>query len=114
MTSTLMRITMRPIRNRGLSAIAGLLIAVSALAAPPANDIATGMKRIVVGVHESYPWSYSESGGVIAGQEMEIIEEAFKTQGIEVQFRIMSYSRLVFEFQNKRLDFASPVAFDVP
>lgn len=71
-------------------------------------------RTVVVGVHESYPWSYSSPGNVVRGLEKEIIAAAFETQNITVEFKIMSYSRLVTEFQNKRLDFASPVAIEVP
>lgn len=105
---------MKSLLHGGLLAIALALSAASAMAAPAGKDVAPDARRIVVGVHESFPWSYSEPGNVIAGQEKEIIEEAFKTQNIDVQFQIFSYSRLIFEFQNKRLDFASPVAFDIP
>ena len=95
-------------------ALAGVCLATSAMAAPAGKDGPSATRKIVVGVHESFPWSYSERGKVIAGQEKELIEEAFKTQHIDVEFQIMSHSRLVFEFQNKRLDFASPIAFEIP
>jgi polar amino acid transport system substrate-binding protein len=84
------------------------------MAATLDKDTPPTPQKIVVGVHESFPWSYSEPGYRIAGQEKEIIEKAFKTQNIEVQFQIFSYSRLIAEFQNKRLDFASPIAFEIP
>ncbi|MDT8989685.1 transporter substrate-binding domain-containing protein [Curvibacter sp. APW13] len=71
-------------------------------------------RLVVVGVHESYPWSYSGAGNVIRGIEHDIIAAAFESQNIDVQFQSMSYSRLLTEFQGKRLDFASPVAIDVP
>lgn len=78
------------------------------------KEVASEPGKVVVGVHESFPWSYIESGSSIAGMEKEIIEAAFRTQGVEVQFKIFSYSRLIIEFQNKRLDFASPIAFEIP
>ena len=105
---------MRLTQTIGLLLIAGGCLAATAFAAPAGKESSSATKKIVVGVHESYPWSYSTRGNPIKGQEKEIIEEAFKTQNINVEFQIMSYSRLVFEFQNKRLDFASPIAFDIP
>lgn len=75
--------------------------------APATKDVAPEASKVVVGIHESFPWSFIEPGNLIAGMEKEIIEAAFRTQGIEVQFKIFSYSRLIVEFQNKRLDFAS-------
>ena len=84
------------------------------VAASMTKDLAPEVSKVVVGVHESYPWSYTEPGNLIAGMEREIVEAAFRTQGVEVQFKIFSYSRLIIEFQNKRLDFASPIAFALP
>jgi polar amino acid transport system substrate-binding protein len=101
----------------GLFAVALALPVTSAAAALTVKDIPPEKRKIVVGVHESFPWSYSEPGNVgnvITGQEKEIIEAAFMTQNIEVRFQILSYSRLIFEFENKRLDFASPIAFEIP
>ena len=93
-----------------VTALLGLLgcCAMNALAAP------TERRMVVVGVHESFPWSYSTPGNVILGLERDIIAAAFEVQNIDVQFQAMSYSRLLTEFQAKRLDFASPVAIDVP
>lgn len=93
-----------------------ILLAISSAYASAAPPVAAAAERrtLVVGVHESYPWSYSSPGNIIRGLEKDIIEAAFETQNIGVQFRAMSYSRLLTEFQNKRLDFASPVAIDVP
>lgn len=94
-------------------ALIALVVGVFAMGAVASEGV-PAVKHIVVGLHESYPWSYSAPGSAILGQEKEIIEEAFRTQNIEARFQIMSYSRLVHEFQNKRLDFASPVAIEIP
>lgn len=94
---------------RAALALSMLFACLCAGAAEPATP-----RKIVVGLHESYPWTFSGPGNQAQGMEKEIIEAAFKAQKIDVEFRVMSYSRLITEFQNKRLDFASPVAFDVP
>ena len=64
---------------------------------------------IRVGVHISPPWSFENKLGEILGVEKDIIEKSFANKGYSVSFEIYGYSRLLVEFSNQHLDFASPI-----
>ncbi|OUR95857.1 hypothetical protein A9Q84_15270 [Halobacteriovorax marinus] len=67
-------------------------------------------KVLKVGLNDAYPWSYYDvKQKKVMGAEKEIIEAAFKEVRIQVEFHVLGYARLVKEFQEKRLDFASPI-----
>ncbi len=67
-----------------------------------------------MGVHYSPPWSYVNNNGEIVGIEKEIIEGAFEKRGYNVEFKIYGYSRLIKEITDKKVDFASPIAVNIP
>lgn len=71
-------------------------------------------QNITVGLHYSPPWSYENVNGEIVGIEKDIIEGAFEKQGYNVEFKIYGYSRLIKEMGQRKLDFASPIAVDIP
>tara|TARA_R110000868_G_scaffold189695_4_gene433187 strand:+ start:4790 stop:5584 length:795 start_codon:yes stop_codon:yes gene_type:complete len=71
-------------------------------------------KTIQVGLHVSPPWSYINEEKEIVGIEKEIIEAVLGKMGYNSTFTIYSYSRLLKEIKDHRIDFASPVAFKIP
>ena len=65
-------------------------------------------KEISIGLHRSPPWTFLNEQKEIVGIEKEIIETIFTRQGYTTRFYIYSYSRLLKEFHQHKLDFASP------
>lgn len=78
--------------------------------------LATAQAQTVkVFVHESYPWSFKDTDGVVKGAEVDFIREAFQAVGVGTQFHVASYSRLLDVIQNQPelADMASPVPDEV-
>lgn len=69
---------------------------------------------IKVGLHDSAPWAYRNLQGEITGLDYEIVKAVLQQQGIEAEFELYSYSRLMKLFSEKKLDMASPVAVHYP
>ncbi|MBU1620743.1 MAG: transporter substrate-binding domain-containing protein [Gammaproteobacteria bacterium] len=67
-----------------------------------------------VGLHDSAPWAYRNAQGEITGLDYEIIKTILQREGIEAEFELYSYSRLLKLFSEKKLDMASPVAVPYP
>ncbi len=69
---------------------------------------------IKVGLHDSAPWAYRDSQGQITGIDYDIVQNILRQQGIEAEFELYSYSRLLKLFSEHKLDIASPVAVPYP
>ena len=67
-----------------------------------------------IGLHLSAPWSYYNEQGQLDGIEYQIVSRIFSQAGIEVVYELHSYSRLLKQFTDRKLDCASPVAIDIP
>lgn len=65
---------------------------------------------IKVGLHDSAPWAYRNAQGEITGLDYEIVKTILQREGIEAEFELYSYSRLLKLFSEQKLDIASPVA----
>ena len=65
------------------------------------------------GLHFSAPWSFYNDAGELDGIEYQIISRIFQQAGINVEYELHGYSRLLKQFSDKKLDCASPVAVDV-
>jgi polar amino acid transport system substrate-binding protein len=69
---------------------------------------------VKVGLHDSAPWAYRDAQGHITGVDYEIIKAILQQQGVEAEFELYSYNRLLKLFSEKKLDLASPVAVPYP
>jgi polar amino acid transport system substrate-binding protein len=69
---------------------------------------------VKVGLHESAPWAYRNAQGELTGVDYDIVNAILQQQGIEAEFELYSYSRLLKLFSEKKLDIASPVAVPYP
>lgn len=69
---------------------------------------------IKVGLHDSAPWAYRNAQGEITGLDYEIVKTILRREGIEAEFELYSYSRLLKLFSEQKLDIASPVAVPYP
>lgn len=69
---------------------------------------------IKVGLHDSAPWAYRDAQGEITGVDYEIVKAILQREGIEAEFELYSYSRLLKLFSEQKLDIASPVAVPYP
>lgn len=67
-----------------------------------------------VGLHDSAPWAYRNAQGEITGLDYEIVKTILQREGIEAEFELYSYSRLLKLFSEKKLDMASPVGVPYP
>ena len=66
-----------------------------------------------IGLHLSVPWSYQNADGAADGIEYQIVSRIFANAGYQVEFEFHSYSRLLKQFGDQKLDCASPVAVDI-
>lgn len=72
-------------------------------------------ERIVrVGLNYSAPWAYSNEQGVLQGIDHDIVFQALSAAGYQVQIELFSHERMLQKFKACELDFASPIAFDIP
>lgn len=69
---------------------------------------------VKVGLHDSAPWAYRNAQGEITGLDYDIVKAVLQHQGIEAEFELYSYSRLLKLFSEQKLDIASPVAVPYP
>jgi polar amino acid transport system substrate-binding protein len=67
-------------------------------------------QSIRVGLHLSAPWSFYNDAGELDGIEYQIMSRIFSRAGYQVEYELHSYSRLLKQFSNQKLDCASPVA----
>ncbi|MDX5406063.1 MAG: transporter substrate-binding domain-containing protein [Chromatiaceae bacterium] len=66
-----------------------------------------------VGLHLSAPWSFYDDDGELDGIEYQLLSRIFRRAGLNVEYELHSYSRLLKQFSDKKLDCASPVAIEV-
>lgn len=66
-----------------------------------------------VGLHLSAPWSFYNADGELDGIEYQLLSRIFRRAGFDVEYELHSYSRLLKQFSDKKLDCASPVAIEV-
>lgn len=67
----------------------------------------TQAASIKVGLHDSAPWAYRNAQGEMTGVDYEIVKAILQREGIEAEFELYSYNRLLKLFQNK--NWTSPV-----
>lgn len=65
------------------------------------------------GLHYSAPWSFYNDAGELDGIEYQIVSRIFQLAGLNVEYELHGYSRLLKQFSDKKLDCASPVAIDI-
>ena len=65
------------------------------------------------GLHYSAPWSFYNDAGELDGIEYQIVSRIFQQAGIQVEYELHGYSRLLKQFTDNKLDCASPVAIEV-
>ena len=68
---------------------------------------------IRIGLHLSAPWSFYNDTGELDGIEYQLVSRIFSRAGFKVEYELHSYSRLLKQFSDKKLDCASPVAVPV-
>lgn len=66
-----------------------------------------------IGLHLSAPWSFYNGAGQLDGIEYQLVSRIFSRAGLSVEYELHSYSRLLKQFSDKKLDCASPVAVPV-
>lgn len=66
------------------------------------------------GLHLSAPWSFYDEQGEPDGFEYRLVSRIFNDAGYKVEYEFYSYSRLLKQFEDKKLDCASPVAMTYP
>jgi len=76
--------------------------------ASAAEQMPKQRQEISIGLHYSQPWAYLDDNKEIVGIERDIIERVFNQQGYVTKFYIYGYARLLREFNNRYIDFASP------
>ncbi len=69
---------------------------------------------IKVGLHDSAPWAYRDAQGAITGVDYDIVKAILQREGIDAEFELYSYNRLLKLFSEHKLDIASPVAVPYP
>ncbi len=74
----------------------------------------TQAASIKVGLHDSAPWAYRNAQGEMTGVDYEIVKAILQREGIEAEFELYSYNRLLKLFSEQKLDIASPVAVPYP
>ncbi len=78
------------------------------------NAVATAQAQpLRIGLHLSAPWSFYNADGELDGIEYQLLSRIFRRAGLSVEYELHSYSRLLKQFSDKKLDCASPVAIDV-
>ncbi|HEY9043355.1 MAG TPA: transporter substrate-binding domain-containing protein [Rheinheimera sp.] len=65
------------------------------------------------GLHLSAPWSFYNDTKELDGIEYQLVSRIFSRAGFKVEYELHSYSRLLKQFSDKKLDCASPVAVPV-
>ena len=66
-----------------------------------------------VGLHLSAPWSFYNAQGQPDGIEYQLLSRIFQRAGLDVNYEFHSYSRLLKQFSDGKLDCASPVAIAI-
>ncbi len=91
-----------------------LLSLILCLPAQAVNTVTiTEAKPLRIGLHLSAPWSFYNADGELDGIEYQLLSRIFRRAGFNVEYELYSYSRLLKQFSDKKLDCASPVAIDV-
>ncbi|MDP5150675.1 transporter substrate-binding domain-containing protein [Rheinheimera baltica] len=78
--------------------------------------LATSVKAaeiLRVGLHLSAPWSFYNDAGALDGIEYQLMSRIFSQAGYQVEFELHSYSRLLKQFSDHKLDCISPAAVDI-
>ncbi|MBZ9613503.1 substrate-binding periplasmic protein [Rheinheimera maricola] len=68
---------------------------------------------IRVGLHLSAPWSFYNANSELDGIEYRLVSRIFQLAAVPVVYELHSYSRLLKQFNDKKLDCASPVAMAI-
>lgn len=76
--------------------------------------ISAAATPLKVGLHLSAPWSFYNDAGELDGIEYQIVSRIFTAAGFQVEYELHSYSRLLKQFSDQKLDCASPVAVAIP
>ncbi len=69
--------------------------------------------QLRIGLHLSAPWSFYNEQGKPDGIEYQLVSRIFSRAGYQVEYEMHSYSRLLKQFADQKLDCASPVAVNV-
>jgi polar amino acid transport system substrate-binding protein len=70
-------------------------------------------ETIRIGLHLSAPWSYYSTEKKLDGIEYQLVSRIFSQAGYQVEYELHSYSRLLKQFTDRKLDCASPVAVPI-
>ncbi len=76
--------------------------------------LAAQAAAVKVGLHDSAPWAFRNAQGEITGVDYEIIKAILQREGIDAEFELYGYNRLLKMFSERKLDIASPVAVPYP
>ena len=66
-----------------------------------------------IGLHLSAPWSFYNDDAQLDGIEYQLVSRIFQRAGYQTEYELHSYSRLLKQFADKKLDCASPVAVNI-
>ena len=66
-----------------------------------------------IGLHLSAPWSFYNADAQLDGIEYQLVSRIFQRAGYQPKYELHSYSRLLKQFADKKLDCASPVAVNI-
>ncbi|GAB3023254.1 substrate-binding periplasmic protein [Bowmanella dokdonensis] len=76
--------------------------------------LANADRPLRIGLHYSAPWAYADEAGQLTGIDYQMVTRIFEQAGYQVRVEVFSHERLVQKFHDKELDYASPMAFEVP
>ena len=93
-----------------ISGVLVLLMLLSSSALAAGNEPDKEAASIRVGLHLSAPWSFYTASGELDGIEYQLVSRIFSRAGFAVEYELHSYSRLIKQFSDKKLDCASPMA----
>ncbi|WP_188698908.1 substrate-binding periplasmic protein [Bowmanella pacifica] len=77
-------------------------------------SLAAAERVVRVGLNFSAPWAYADEQGSLQGIDHDIVYQALSAAGYQVQIELFSHERMLQKFKQRELDFASPIAFDIP
>ncbi|MEO3677641.1 transporter substrate-binding domain-containing protein [Rheinheimera sp. FR7-31] len=95
------------------SCLAMLSLSLSLLVQAENTVTSAEAEPLRVGLHLSAPWSFYNADGELDGIEYQLLSRIFRRAGLNVEYELHSYSRLLKQFSDKKLDCASPVAVEV-
>jgi polar amino acid transport system substrate-binding protein len=77
------------------------------------SSLVGAAEPIRFGLHLSAPWSFYNDAAELDGIEYQIVSRIFDRAGFQVEYELHSYSRLLKQFSDQKLDCASPVAISI-